>query len=73
MSTGSALPHQHTALQQQRADAEKNEGDAKTVRDPGQSDVTKMKMEPDGSFNRKPSTFRNWISRDGEFQPEKGW
>lgn len=25
-----------------------------------------------GSFQRKESLFRNWITKDGEFQPEKG-
>ncbi|EKM50486.1 uncharacterized protein PHACADRAFT_200431 [Phanerochaete carnosa HHB-10118-sp] len=53
MSTGSALPHQHTALA-------------------GQSDARKIPVESNGSFNRKPSTFRNWISPDGQFKPEKG-
>ena len=60
MSTGSVLPHQHAALQQGAA------------RDPGQSDVNKMKMQPDGSFDRKPSTFRHWITAEGPFKPEKG-
>ncbi|GJE97463.1 glutathione-S-transferase [Phanerochaete sordida] len=60
MSTGSALPHQHTALQQQSG-----------TRDPGQTDVNKMKVQPDGSFDRKPSTFRHWITAEGPFKPEK--
>jgi len=67
MSTGSVLPHQHTALQQHRVDAEQRE---RATRD--QSDLTKMKAESDGSFARRPSTFRNWISQDGQFKPEKG-
>ena len=28
--------------------------------------------EADGSFKRKPSTFRNTIERGGKFEPEKG-
>lgn len=24
-----------------------------------------------GAFERKPSTFRNWISKEGKFKPEK--
>ena len=57
MSTGSALPHQV-------------EPSAK----PHQqfSDIGKMKTEADGSFKRKASTFRNFITQDGEFTPEKG-
>ena len=73
MSTGSTLPHQHAALQQQHADVEKSKTSGKAVRDPGQADFKKVKMEADGSFKRKPSTFRNWIAQDGEFEPEKGW
>lgn len=29
-------------------------------------------QEIKGSFQRKESFFRNWITKDGEFQPEKG-
>ena len=28
--------------------------------------------EADGSFKRKPSTFRSTIERGGKFEPEKG-
>ncbi|CAH6719841.1 glutathione S-transferase omega-like 2 [[Candida] jaroonii] len=28
--------------------------------------------DKDGEFRRKASQFRNWITKDGEFQPEKG-
>ena len=37
-----------------------------------QSDVTKIKLEPDGSFKRVVSTFRNFVEKDGKFPPEKG-
>ncbi|KAF8438129.1 glutathione S-transferase [Boletus edulis BED1] len=36
-----------------------------------QSDIGKMKLEPDGSFNRLPSSFRNWIQKDGQFTAER--
>jgi putative glutathione S-transferase len=36
-----------------------------------QSDIQKMKTEPDGSFKRLDSTFRNTIENGGQFQPEK--
>lgn len=36
------------------------------------SDLTKLPIEKDGSFNRKASTFRNFITQDGDFTPEKG-
>jgi len=35
-----------------------------------QSDISKMKTEPDGSFNRKAATFRNQIEKGGDFEPE---
>ncbi|WP_316016041.1 glutathione S-transferase family protein [Roseobacter sp. HKCCA0434] len=31
-----------------------------------------VKKEGDGSFERKESAFRDWITEDGEFQPESG-
>ena len=37
-----------------------------------QSDISKMKVEPDGSFKRAPSSFRNFVQKDGQFPPEKG-
>lgn len=37
-----------------------------------QSDVSKLKNEPDGSFKRPASTFRNFIEPNGVFAPEKG-
>ena len=37
-----------------------------------QSDISKMQAEGDGSFKRKPSTFRNFIEKGGKFEPEKG-
>ncbi|EMD35648.1 hypothetical protein CERSUDRAFT_85607 [Gelatoporia subvermispora B] len=36
------------------------------------SDINKMNTEDDGSFKRKPSQFRNWISKGGEFEAEAG-
>ena len=37
-----------------------------------QSDISKMTAEPDGSFKRAPSSFRNFIQKGGQFSPEKG-
>jgi putative glutathione S-transferase len=37
-----------------------------------QSDITKMKTEPDGSFKRADASFRNTIQRGGKFEPERG-
>ena len=66
-STGGALPHQTDPS----AHAVKLE---KTAVQPhqSQSNINVMTREKDGSFNRKASTFRNFITRDGEFTPEKG-
>jgi len=36
-----------------------------------QSDISKAKMEADGSFKRKASTFRNTIEKGGKHEPEK--
>ena len=36
------------------------------------SDLSKPKTEPDGSFKRVPSSFRNFIQVGGQFPPEKG-
>jgi len=36
------------------------------------SDIGKLKTEPDGSFKRLASSFRNSIKNDGQFIPEKG-
>ncbi|KAH9852358.1 glutathione S-transferase [Lenzites betulinus] len=36
------------------------------------TDISKMKTEPDGSFKRKASTFRDFIEKGGKFEPEKG-
>jgi len=38
----------------------------------GQSNINKMNVEPDGSFKRAPSSFRNSIQKGGQFPPEKG-
>ena len=38
----------------------------------GQSDINKMKVEPDGSFKRAPSSFRNFVRKGAQFSPEKG-
>jgi len=34
-----------------------------------QSDIAKMKTEPDGSFKRADSSFRNTIEKGGKFEP----
>jgi len=36
----------------------------------GQSDITKMKLEPDGSFKRLDASFRNTIAPGTRFEPE---
>ncbi|TFY68106.1 hypothetical protein EVJ58_g1207 [Rhodofomes roseus] len=36
------------------------------------SDLTKLKSEADGSFNRHVSQFRDWVAKGGHFEPEKG-
>lgn len=36
------------------------------------SDISKSKMEKDGSYNRRPSSFRNWIEKGGKYEPEAG-
>ncbi|THV04732.1 glutathione S-transferase [Dendrothele bispora CBS 962.96] len=35
-----------------------------------QSDISKSKMSTDGSFNRAPSSFRNFIAKGGKFEAE---
>ncbi|KAI0730093.1 glutathione S-transferase [Fomitopsis betulina] len=35
------------------------------------TDLAKMTSEQDGSFNRRPSQFREWIKRDGRYTPDK--
>ncbi|EPT05681.1 hypothetical protein FOMPIDRAFT_127425 [Fomitopsis schrenkii] len=35
------------------------------------TDINKMAPEQDGSFNRRPSQFREWIERGGKYAPEK--
>ncbi|KAJ3486217.1 hypothetical protein NLI96_g4395 [Meripilus lineatus] len=37
-----------------------------------QSDIGKMKVESDGSFKRRASSFRQQIEKGGQFPPEKG-
>jgi len=37
-----------------------------------QSDITKMVRQPDGSFKRQASVFRNFIEKGGKFEPEAG-
>ncbi|KAL0959893.1 hypothetical protein HGRIS_011561 [Hohenbuehelia grisea] len=37
-----------------------------------QSDISKMKTQPDGSFKRADSSFRNFIEPGGKFEAEKG-
>ncbi|KAJ7265903.1 glutathione S-transferase [Mycena haematopus] len=36
------------------------------------SDISKMKASADGTFNRLPSSFRNFIEPGGKFAPENG-
>ncbi|EAU89385.2 glutathione S-transferase [Coprinopsis cinerea okayama7 len=36
-----------------------------------QSDISKMQRDPDGSFKRQASAFRNTIERGGKFEPER--
>ncbi|KAI0676242.1 glutathione S-transferase [Trametes maxima] len=36
------------------------------------SDISKSKPEADGSFKRRPSSFRETIQKGGKFAPEKG-
>ena len=35
-------------------------------------DLLKGAINPDGSFNRAPSSFRRTIEKGGQFEPEKG-
>ena len=37
-----------------------------------QSDIGKMKTEPDGSFKRLDASFRNTIEKGGKFKPATG-
>ena len=37
-----------------------------------QSDISKLKTEEDGSFKRRPSSFRNHIVKGGQYEPDKG-
>ena len=37
-----------------------------------QSDISKMKTEPDGSFKRADASFRNTIAKGSQFEPEIG-
>jgi len=37
-----------------------------------QSDISKMKTEPDGSFKRLDASFRNLIEKGGKFEPATG-
>lgn len=36
------------------------------------ADISRMKTEADGAFKRKDASFRNHITKDGQFTPEKG-
>lgn len=36
------------------------------------TDISKGLAEADGTFKRKASTFRRFIEKGGEFEPEKG-
>lgn len=61
----STLPHQYTALKQK-------EEEKASVDVTAQTDVNKLKTDPDGSFKRPASTFRSFVQENGEFPPEKG-
>lgn len=37
-----------------------------------QSDISKLKTEPDGSFKRADASFRNMIAKGSQFEPENG-
>ena len=37
-----------------------------------QSDISRMKMELDGSFKRADASFRNTIAKGSQFEPEIG-
>jgi putative glutathione S-transferase len=37
-----------------------------------QPGISKMKVEPDGSYKRAPSSFLNVIEKGGTFEPEPG-
>ena len=46
---------------------------SETARDvSAQTDLKKLKLEADGSFNRAPSTFRDIIQGGSKYEPEKG-
>ena len=62
MNAGSTFPHQVAGS--------KPGEDVRATEE--RIDVINLKMEADGSFKRKASTFRNSIQDDGEFLPEKG-
>jgi hypothetical protein len=76
MSAGSALPHQHTALQQEQQGDSALGGNSESSEhgevDKSSTNVNKLKNEADGSWKRQVSSFRNWIEEGGDFPPEKG-
>lgn len=71
MSTGGALPHQ-TDESAHAVKLESEQTTTSTKPYAPQADIRKFKWEPDGSFKRVPSVFRNFITKDGEFAAEKG-
>lgn len=36
------------------------------------TDITKRPLEPDGTFKRRPTSFRDFIQKGGKYEPEKG-
>ena len=72
MSSGSALPHQHTALQQQQQQSQDVGTSTSSEQKKMETSLKAMKNEPDGSWKRQVSSLRNWIQEDGEFPAEKG-
>ena len=75
-TTGATLQHQEAQLQGAKDPSvqklERAADAAEAKEHQKHSDISKMKTEEDGSFKRKPSSFRNTIQEGGEFPPEKG-
>ena len=61
-----------TLLARSGAPVDSGSGDMTSRDVSGQSDISKMSTEGDGSFKRKASSFRNTIEKGGKFEPEKG-
>jgi hypothetical protein len=78
--SGSALPHQERVLNEEKDESIKNlektagitPASSGTHDHRAQSDIFRRVTEADGSFKRRPSAIRNFITQMGEFTPEKG-